>query len=65
MEGSVAPIDAPAQSQPTPAVLWLDLVKLAEGIRPRCEIVTVAYSSAAVLNNPGAASRRSTSITAF
>lgn len=38
--------------------LWLDLVRLAESLRPRNEIVKVHYFTAPVLNNSGAVSRQ-------
>ena len=37
--------------------LWLDLVKLAQRLRPRSELVKLSYFTAPVLNDPGAAKR--------
>ena len=39
-------------------LLWLDLVKLAEDLRPRSDVVCVRYFTAPVLNQPKAASRQ-------
>ena len=39
-------------------LLWLDLVKLAETLRPRSEVVRVRYFTAPVLDQPEAASRQ-------
>jgi len=38
--------------------LWLDLVALAESLRPTSDVVTVNYFTAPVLNQPDAASRQ-------
>lgn len=40
--------------------LWLDLVALAQSLRPDNEVVKVHYFTAPVLNNAGAASRQGT-----
>lgn len=39
-------------------LLWLDLVKLVEDLRPRSRVVRVNYFTAPVLNQPKAASRQ-------
>ena len=39
-------------------LLWLDLGKLAEDLRPRSDVVCVRYFTAPVLNQPKAASRQ-------
>lgn len=45
--------------------LWLDLVALAESLRPRNDIVKVNYFTAPVLNDPAALSRQATYIKAL
>ncbi|WP_206322827.1 NYN domain-containing protein [Streptomyces sp. HNM0575] len=45
--------------------LWLDLVQLARRLRPRESMITVKYFTAAVLDEPGAASRQSTYLKAL
>lgn len=39
-------------------VFWLDLVKLAESLRPRSNVAMVKYFSAPVLDEPAAQSRQ-------
>lgn len=45
--------------------LWLDLVALAESLRPKNEIVKVHYFTAPVLGNSGASSRQATYLKAL
>jgi len=45
--------------------LWLDLVKLAQSLRPRSQLVTVKYFTASVLNDSHAQGRQDTYIDAL